>query len=284
MTPQISTVKQTLAASAIHENWEQTYRNRESERFYETVFDWIAAHESLEGKRALDIGCGIGQHAIRLATRGCTVTAADFSDDRVFAARENVERHGFASRISVCNEDAEAGLSFPDGSYDVVLCWGVLMHIPKIELAIRELVRVTRLSGKIMIYEANLYGFDAILTAASTAVKKVAGRSKGRRVLASEFGKEYWNDTPTGRLLTRHTRMPALVRFLEWQGCRLRHRIAGEFTEIYGLGGPIAPLAHLWDRAWFASGHIPYLAHGNLLVFQREAPVPIGFNTGSIVT
>jgi ubiquinone/menaquinone biosynthesis C-methylase UbiE len=270
MTSEISALRKTLADSTIHEIWEQTYRNRESELFYERVFDWIAAHEPLTGKRALDIGCGIGQHAIRLANRGCDVVAADFSEDRVSAAKRNIERQGFGSRIAVCNEDLERGLSFSDGSYDLVLCWGVLMHIPKIEEALGELIRVTRPAGKILVYEANLFGFDARLTAVSTTIKELTRRAKGRRVEFAKFGREYWNDTPTGKLLTRHSKIPTLVRFFESHGCRLRHRLAGEFTEIYGLGGPIAPLAHFWDRVWFAAGHIPYLAHGNLLIFQRK--------------
>ena len=267
-----SVVKRTLSGSTVHEIWEQTYRNAESERLYELVFNWIAACESLEGKRALDIGCGIGQHAIRLAKHGCDVVAADFSDNRVCAAKRNIERQGFGSRISVCNEDLEAGLSFSDGSYDIVLCWGVLMHIPKIEDALCELIRVTRPGGKILVYEANLFGFDAILTAISTAIKKLARRLENRNLQVSKFGREYWNVTPTGSLLTRHSKMPVLVRFFESHGCPLRHRLAGEFTEIYGWGGAIAPVAHLWDRVWFAAGHVPYLAHGNLLIFERNAP------------
>ncbi len=166
MTPPVSEVKQTLSDSTVHKIWEQTYRTTQSERFYERVFDWIAKHEALQGLRALDIGCGIGQHAIRLAKRGCNVVAADFSADRVAAAKENIERQGFGSRISVQNEDLESGLSFPEASYDIVLCWGVLMHIPQIVPAIRELVRVTRPGGKILVYEANLFGLDAVMTMA----------------------------------------------------------------------------------------------------------------------
>jgi 2-polyprenyl-3-methyl-5-hydroxy-6-metoxy-1,4-benzoquinol methylase len=251
--------------------WEHTYRAAECERFYEGVFDWIAAHENLQGLQALDIGCGIAQHSIRLAKRGCNVVAADFSADRVEAAEENIQRQGFASQISVCNQDLEAGLSFSDASYDVVLCWGVLMHIPGLESAVRELARVTRPGGRILIYEANLFGVDAIATAVSTAVKKAVGRAKNRRVHFSEFGNEYWNETPNGTLLTRHSRVPALVRLFEAQGCPLRHRIAGEFTELYGLGGSIPRLAHLWNRAWFVAGHIPYFTHGNLMIFERNA-------------
>jgi 2-polyprenyl-3-methyl-5-hydroxy-6-metoxy-1,4-benzoquinol methylase len=148
--------EKTLWDSTIDQVWEQTHLTTQSERFYERVFDWIVEHEPLQGLRALDIGYGVGQHAIRLTKRGCNVVAADFSADRVAAAKENNERQGFGSRISVQNEDLESGLSFAAGTYDIVLCWGVLMHIPQIVSAIRELVRVTRPDGRILVYEANL--------------------------------------------------------------------------------------------------------------------------------
>jgi len=269
MTPQVSAMKETLSGSAIHKVWEQTYRNAQSERFYEDVFDWIAAHETLNDRRVLDIGCGIGQHAIRLAKRGCDVVAADFSADRVSAAKENIGNQGFGARISVCNEDLESGLSFRDGSYDLVLCWGVLMHIPKIMPAIHELVRVTRPGGKILVYEANVFGVDAAATLVATAIKKALGRAKVRCVQLSEFGLEYWTDTSNGTLFIRHSKICALAQVFVAAGCKLRHRISGEFTEKYSVGRPFAELAHLWNRGWFAAGHIPFLSHGNLLIFER---------------
>ncbi len=269
MTSQVSATKETLSDSAVHKIWERTYRTTQSERFYERVFDWIARHEQLHGTKALDIGCGIGQHAIRLANRGCSVIAADFSADRAAAAVENIRRHGFESRITVCNEDLEAGLSFPEATYDIVLCWGVLMHIPQIVPAIRELIRVTRPGGKILLCEGNLFGIDAVTTMFSMAVKRAVGRASVRRVQFSEFGIEYWTETPAGHLFIRHSRLGALARFFQAQGCQLRYRIAGEFTERYSLGGALGQLAHFWNRSWFAAGHIPYLAHGNLMIFER---------------
>src|SRR5438552_11919007 len=142
MMAKVRATKQPLSTSDVHKIWEQTYRTSLSERLYDEIFDWIAAHEQLDGMKALDIGCGIGQHAIRLAKRGCIVTAADFSADRVAAAEENIGRQGFGPQITVHNVDLESGLSFADATYDMILCWGVLMHIPEMVPAIRELVRV----------------------------------------------------------------------------------------------------------------------------------------------
>lgn len=275
MTTQASTVKETLSGTTVHRIWENTYRNVESEHFYERLFDWIAEHESLQGKRALDIGCGIGQHAIRLAERGCDVVAADFSADRVAAARQNIEGSGFGSRILIRDEDLASGLTFQNGSYDVVLCWGVLMHIPHFEQAARELVRVTRVGGRILIYEANVRGLDAVASRLSMQFKKAIGTGGVRSIQGTHFGTEYWTATDGGDLFIRHSNLPAVARFFEERKCHLRCRIGGEFTERYGGGGPLAYFAHLWNRIWFAAGHLPFLAHGNLLVFERDEPDPV---------
>jgi 2-polyprenyl-3-methyl-5-hydroxy-6-metoxy-1,4-benzoquinol methylase len=269
MMSKTAVVKQTLNSSAVHDVWERNYRTPQSEGFYDRVFDWIAAHEPLPGMNVLDIGCGIGQHAIRLAKRGCRVVAADFSADRVRAAAANIRRQGFESQIDVRNEDLVAGLSFADATFDGVLCWGVLMHVPELTLAMHELVRVTRPGGRIFVYESNLFGLDATLTVFSTLLKRAVGRAVVRRVLLSEFGVEYWVETPAGELLIRHSRVRALVRAFRRDGCTMKYRIAGEFTEKYSLGGPIRRLAHAWNRAWFSAGSVPYLAACNLLIFER---------------
>src|SRR5271167_3882234 len=137
-------VRSALSGPAIREGWESVYRNPRSERLYELVFDWIAKHGGVPaGSRWLDIGCGIGQHATRLQRRGYRVTAADFSPDRVRAARTHIQQMGLENEISVRREDLVAGLSFPAAAFDAVLCWGVLMHIPMLETAMSELIRVT---------------------------------------------------------------------------------------------------------------------------------------------
>src|SRR4029077_5140352 len=116
-------------------------------------------------------GCGAGHHARLLAERGFEVVAADFSPDRVSAAQANVQARGLQRRVSVHEEDLEVGLSFEEQSFDGVLCWGVLMHIPDNERAMSELVRVTRRGGKIMIYENNWFSLYSLLTLVGTAGK-----------------------------------------------------------------------------------------------------------------
>jgi 2-polyprenyl-3-methyl-5-hydroxy-6-metoxy-1,4-benzoquinol methylase len=268
-------VRETLQDPTIHELWEKTYRTSQCERFYEKVFDRILAAGGLTtDANALDIGCGIGQHSIRMATRGLKVVAADFSDNRVASAQHNIAAYGLADRIAVCKEDLEQGLSFSPESFDLVLCWGVIMHIPDNERAMSELVRVARVGGKIILYEANLLGLDALTTAVVAILKAALGQSKAKKIVINRYGLEYWVRAESGDLLVRHTRAASLQQFFSAHGCRLEFRTAGQFTEQFSRFArfPAAQsLIHWFNSAWFSVARVPYFAHGNLFMFRRIA-------------
>ncbi|MCD7787005.1 MAG: 50S ribosomal protein L11 methyltransferase [Oscillospiraceae bacterium] len=80
----------------------------------------------LDGKRALDLGCGSGILAIAALLLGCSMTAGcDHNPDAQSAARENAMRNGIApERLKLCTGDIlheerlQASLG---GGYDVVL-------------------------------------------------------------------------------------------------------------------------------------------------------------------
>lgn len=260
-----------LSGPAIHELWESVYRNPRSERLYELVFDWIAKHGGVpRGSRWLDIGCGVGQHSMRLQRRGYRVVAADFSPDRVRAASAHIQQMGLENDIGVRREDLVAGLSFPAAIFDAVLCWGVLMHIRRLETAMSELIRVTRPGGKLFIYEGNIGGLDATISRLGSLGRGLLGKSRFRRIVSGRYGREYWVHTDEGELVIRHTRISAMRRFFEEHGCRCQARIGGEFTEWYGRSEAIAPLLHAWNDVWFRTLRSPYLAHGNLVVFEKR--------------
>ena len=80
---------------------------------YEALHD-LAFAEPPEGT-VLDLGCGTGGHAIRLAERGFDVVALDLTLPGVQAARARFERAGLSGRFLVA--DAER-LPFRDDFAD----------------------------------------------------------------------------------------------------------------------------------------------------------------------
>jgi 2-polyprenyl-3-methyl-5-hydroxy-6-metoxy-1,4-benzoquinol methylase len=76
------------------------------------------------GARVLDLGCGCGVPVARdLAAAGLAVTGVDLSDVQVERARSLVPTATFL------RSDA-ADVSFPDGSFDAVVCLYMLIHVP----------------------------------------------------------------------------------------------------------------------------------------------------------
>jgi ubiquinone/menaquinone biosynthesis C-methylase UbiE len=123
---------------------------------YDTMGNWLLALEEPEVERALgdvaglhilDVGTGTGRHAIKLAAAGARVTALDFSEEMLAKAREKPGAGG----IHFVVHDVTAPLPFADGSFDRVLSALVLEHIAKPAPFFRELGRVARAGGRIVV-------------------------------------------------------------------------------------------------------------------------------------
>ena len=77
----------------------------------------------LEGKRALDVGCGAGLLAEPLARLGAKVTGIDASPEVIAVAREHAARQGL-------DIDYRAGdVAALEGDFDLITCMEVIEHV-----------------------------------------------------------------------------------------------------------------------------------------------------------
>src|SRR5712691_1378937 len=103
-------------------------------------------------QRVLDVGCGVGTTAIRIARRfGASVTAVDIAPLMLERAATNVDRAGLRERIAVQDGDICA-LRFADGTFDRVVAEAVTMFVDR-QRAAGELVRVCRPGGMVLATE-----------------------------------------------------------------------------------------------------------------------------------
>lgn len=113
----------------------------------------VLARASLApGQRVLDVACGSGlvtfDAACAVGPRG-QVLGIDLSGQMIdIASRRAAERQ--VPNVSFVRMDAEA-LALPDASFDVVLCALGLMYMPEPERALREMRRVLRPGGRMVV-------------------------------------------------------------------------------------------------------------------------------------
>jgi ubiquinone/menaquinone biosynthesis C-methylase UbiE len=112
-------------------------------------FDWLLSllGDSLRG-RILDVGCGTGMMLAAAAARGVATTGLDISDVAVAQAR--VRAPGAEFHVGVAES-----LPFADGEFDVVSCVGSLEHVMDPARAVREMRRVCRPGGRLLIIVPN---------------------------------------------------------------------------------------------------------------------------------
>ena len=271
-------VQSTLQRGDVHEQWIREFYTDESRSLYEMAFDDIAGVLALHEKSpVLDAGCGDGAHTIRLARRGYPVVALDFSEYVLDRARGNVLASGLAQMVKF-EHGSLLNLPLTDRSFDFVLCWGVLMHIPEVDKAIAELARVVKPNGFLIISENNMWSLESVverIIRRALAAAGIRGR-KGKPLATLKIGvagAEYWRQTDAGPLMCREMRISWLIGKLAACGFTLKERKALEFSERHvALPGKLLKRwVHKFNLAWFKYVRLPQPAADNLLIFVRAS-------------
>ncbi|MGW3912547.1 class I SAM-dependent methyltransferase [Streptomyces sp. NPDC005070] len=108
--------------------------------------------------RVLDVGAGQGTQALRLARAGHQVTGLERDATMMSVARESLaaEPEGIRSRVRLIEGDGhETGVHFLPGSFDVVLCHGVLMYVEEPDALLAGLARMLAPGGLLSLLVRN---------------------------------------------------------------------------------------------------------------------------------
>jgi ubiquinone/menaquinone biosynthesis C-methylase UbiE len=110
----------------------------------------VARIGSGKGMRVLDVGCGTGYttSGILKLANVCEVTGVDMNPVQLNKAARNL--HAEKLRTSLSRGDAE-NLPFQDGAFDAVISVGAIEYFPDPKHALREMARVTKPYGKVVV-------------------------------------------------------------------------------------------------------------------------------------
>jgi ubiquinone/menaquinone biosynthesis C-methylase UbiE len=107
------------------------------------------------GAAVLDVGCGAGEVCVELAAMVAPsgrVVGIDPSDAMLGAARRTADQS--RSPIELHGGSIYA-LPFPDGTFDAVRAERVFQHLEDPDAGLREMLRVTRAGGRVMVIDAD---------------------------------------------------------------------------------------------------------------------------------
>ena len=101
----------------------------------------------------LDIATGTGDLAIEaLSLKPEKIIGVDISEGMLAAGRKKLQKMGLTDKIDLQSGDSE-NLNFPEGEFDAVMVSFGVRNFENLELGLREILRVLKPGGKLMILE-----------------------------------------------------------------------------------------------------------------------------------
>ncbi len=140
-----------MTTDTAHRYWNAEWQTVDANSPWAKPEPWVMEHAATlaPGSRILDLGAGIGRHALALAAMGHHVTALDASEASVAA----INAAAAAQSLSVETHLAPmTDLPFATTSFDHVLAWNVIYHGDEaiVRRSLQEIARVARPGASFM--------------------------------------------------------------------------------------------------------------------------------------
>lgn len=174
-----------------------------------------------EAKEVLDVGCGLGRLAARLAATDRSITGVDLSPEMIARAKALEDVTGRLRFL--CGNFLE--IEFPNSTFDCVISAAALHHMPT-ETAVERMIRLVRPGGTLVIHD--LRSAAGVLNRTSLAVAGVVncverlvrnGRLLQERALREAWAKHGAGETYLSMAQTRvlaNSLLPSAVVYRHW--------------------------------------------------------------------
>jgi SAM-dependent methyltransferase len=210
------------------------------------------------GKQVLEIGLGEGSDSEQLIRRGAEWSGVDLTAESIARVKTRMALRDLPYRD--LRQGSVLDLPFADDSFDLVFSHGVLHHVPDIRQAEREIHRVLRPDGELVIM---MYARWSLNYLVSIGLLRRAGL-----LLAYPLsGLGILKSGPEGTMLAGHlenARNTGLLRYL---------RMA-EFTH-HNTDGPGNPYAVVYDQRRVAADFPSFRVKRAYKRFMHAPPLPV---------
>jgi ubiquinone/menaquinone biosynthesis C-methylase UbiE len=153
--------------------WKEIYQSHDLESliYQHRRLATLAMVEALTlrpGSPVLEVGCGAGFTTVALSQRGYVVEAIDTVPDMLDQTRRLAVQAGVDHLVTTNSDDIHR-LGYPDNAFDLVVAIGVLPWLHSPHQAIREMARVLKPGGHLVVSADNRWRLNRLLDPSSWA-------------------------------------------------------------------------------------------------------------------
>jgi SAM-dependent methyltransferase len=214
-----------------------------------------------QGALILDAGCGANPLVFELANKGYEAVGVDQSYEMV---RSNADHHagiyGEADGMRMFSQASITNLPFRPGIFDVIFCLGVLPYLPSEDEALREMHRVLKPNGHVLLSVRNKYNLPALLDFPELIRRRLARRRRSPIRTSSNQQK-----APPARLFS----IPKFLQTATQVGYSVKSVRGMRYGKLHFFGKTFLPpkVDILISRMLDTMGFIPGIRH--LAVWQN---------------
>ena len=217
-------------ARSAYERWHEHVESPNAEArapWHDLLFAYLDPARDLDGRVVLEIGCGRGELACRVAEHPAVprlYVGADFARSAVELARARGAACS-GRRLTWVIADVQS-LALPAETFDTILSCETIEHVPDPMRALQELHRVLRRGGRLLLTTPNYLG--------PFGLYRIYLRARGRRF------------TEGGQPICRVTLLPRTVRWIARAGFRV---VTADAVGQYVLSPGRLPYRPRWLEA-----------------------------------
>jgi ubiquinone/menaquinone biosynthesis C-methylase UbiE len=137
-----------------YELWSEVYDTEKNPLIEMEEKPLLAMIGNVKGRLILDAGCGTGRISLKLLKKGAIVKGIDISNKMLAKAKEKCKKYKGISEFKLASIYK---IPYRKNMFDMVICSLIISHLRNLNRAIKEMARVLRSGGLMIISDLHPY-------------------------------------------------------------------------------------------------------------------------------